>query len=105
MKNVRTYDDIAFLIDVSGGYPGLKEWVQQVVSRWGLKLVGGTTGDPAESTLMFMVLIYRNAFRYFKMGYASAQAVVLFVVVLAVTLVIFRTARLWVFSETDEKAA
>ncbi len=68
-------------------------------------VVGGTTGDPVESTLMFMVLIYRNAFRYFKMGYASAQAVALFVVVLAVTLVIFRTARLWVFSETDEQAA
>jgi multiple sugar transport system permease protein len=68
-------------------------------------VVGGTTGDPVESTLMFMVLIYRNAFRYFKMGYASAQAVVLFVVVLTVTLVIFRTARVWVFSETDEQAA
>jgi multiple sugar transport system permease protein len=68
-------------------------------------VVGGTTGDPVESTLMFMVLIYRNAFRYFKMGYASAQAVVLFVVVLVVTLVIFRTARVWVFSETDEQAA
>ena len=68
-------------------------------------VVGGTTGDPVESTLMFMVLIYRNAFRYFKMGYASTQAVALFVVVLAVTLAIFRTARLWVFSETDDQAA
>lgn len=68
-------------------------------------VVGGTTGDPVESTLMFMVLIYRNAFRYFKMGYASAQAVALFVVVLVVTLAIFRTARVWVFSETDELAA
>ena len=68
-------------------------------------VVGTTTGNPSESTLMFMVLIYRNAFRYFKLGYASAQAVALFVVVLAVTLVIFRTARVWVFSETDEQAA
>ena len=68
-------------------------------------VVGGPNGDPVESTLMFMVLIYNNAFRYFKMGYASAQAVVLFAVVLVVTLVIFRTARVWVFSETDERAA
>ena len=68
-------------------------------------VVGGTTGDPVESTLMFMVLIYRNAFRYFKMGYASAQAVALFVVVLAVTLVIFRTAHVWVFSDTDDQTA
>ena len=68
-------------------------------------VVGGTTGEPVESTLMFMVLIYRNAFRYFKMGYASAQAVALFVVVLVVTLVIFRTSRVWVFSETNDLAA
>ena len=68
-------------------------------------VVGGPNGDPVASTLMFMVLIYNNAFRYFKMGYASAQAVVLFAVVLVVTLVIFRTARVWVFSETDEQAA
>jgi multiple sugar transport system permease protein len=67
-------------------------------------IVGGSSGNPVESTLMFMVVIYNNAFRYFKMGYASAQAVVLFLVVLAVTLVIFRTARVWVFSETDEQA-
>ncbi len=67
-------------------------------------VVGGTSGDPIESTLMFMVLIYRSAFRYFKMGYASAQAVVLFAAVLIVTVLIFRTARLWVFSESDEAA-
>ena len=45
-------------------------------------VIGGTTGEPLESTLMFMVLIYRNAFRYFSMGYASALSVVLFVAVL-----------------------
>jgi len=31
-------------------------------------VIGGTTGQPLESTLMFMILIYRNAFKYFKMG-------------------------------------
>ena len=41
-------------------------------------VVGGTTGEPVESTLMYVVLIYRNAFRYFAMGYASALSVVLF---------------------------
>jgi multiple sugar transport system permease protein len=43
-----------------------------------------------------MVLIYRNAFKYFKMGYASALAVVLFAVVLTLTLVIFRSSGRWV---------
>jgi multiple sugar transport system permease protein len=68
-------------------------------------VIGGTTGRPLESTLMYMVLIYRNAFRYFKMGYASALAVLLFVVVLIVTITIFRSARLWVFQEDEEQRA
>jgi multiple sugar transport system permease protein len=68
-------------------------------------VIGGTTGTPLESTLMYMVLIYRNAFRYFKMGYASALSVLLFLAVLIVTLTIFRSARLWVFQEEDEVKA
>lgn len=67
--------------------------------------VGGTTGDPLGSTLMFMVLIYRNAFQYFQMGYASALSVVLVVVVVAITAIIFRTSRAWVFYEGDRRGA
>ncbi len=62
-------------------------------------IVGGSTGDPAGSTLMFMVLIYNYAFKYFQMGYASALAVVLFLVALVLTLVIFRSSRAWVHYE------
>ncbi len=62
-------------------------------------VIGGTTGEPLESTLFYMVLIYRQAFRYFAMGYASALALVLFLVVLVVTLVIFRLSGRWVYYE------
>jgi multiple sugar transport system permease protein len=62
-------------------------------------VIGGPTGEPLESTLMFLVLIYRNAFRYFSMGYAAALSVVLFAVVLLLTLLIFRSARSWVHYE------
>ncbi|HEV8639008.1 MAG TPA: sugar ABC transporter permease [Chloroflexota bacterium] len=62
-------------------------------------VIGGTTGTPLESTLMFMVLIYRHAFKYFAMGYASALAVVLFLAVLVVTLIIFRSSGRWVHYE------
>lgn len=62
-------------------------------------IVGGVNGEPLGSTLMIMVLIYRNAFRYFAMGYAAAISVVLFVAVVAVTLLVFRTARSWVHYE------
>lgn len=62
-------------------------------------VIGNTTGEPLGSTLMLMVLIYQNAFRYFMMGYASAVAVVLFLLILLVTLVIFLFSRLWVHYE------
>jgi multiple sugar transport system permease protein len=66
-------------------------------------VTGGTTGKPLESTLMLMVHIYRNAFRYFAMGYASALAVLLFLAVLAVTWVIFQSARVWVYDAGGER--
>lgn len=64
-------------------------------------VIGGTTGKPQESLLMYMVHLYRTAFRYFNMGYASAMAVVLFVVILVATLLIFRSTRSWVFYESE----
>jgi multiple sugar transport system permease protein len=66
-------------------------------------IIGGTNGDPLDSTLMYMVLLYKNAFRYFNMGYASAMAVVLFAAVLLLTLVIFRTSRYWVYYEGNDQ--
>jgi multiple sugar transport system permease protein len=66
-------------------------------------VIGGQSGEPLESTLVFLVLIYRNAFRYFSMGYAAALSVLLFVVVLLLTLLIFRTARSWVHYEGGQR--
>lgn len=62
-------------------------------------IIGGTTGQPLESTLFYMTVIYRNAFRYFAMGYASAAAMVLFLAILIVTLFIFVTSGHWVYYE------
>ena len=66
-------------------------------------VVGGTTGKPAEATLMYVVVMYRAAFRYFNVGYAAAMATVLFVGVLLLTLLIFRTARSWVHYEGESR--
>jgi multiple sugar transport system permease protein len=66
-------------------------------------VIGGTTGRPQESLLMYMVHLYRTAFRYFNMGYASAMAVVLFIVILVATLLIFRSTRSWVFYESEAR--
>jgi multiple sugar transport system permease protein len=48
--------------------------------------------------------MYKQAFQYFSMGYASAMAWLLFMTTLIVTLVIFRTAHLWVFYAGGEQA-
>lgn len=66
-------------------------------------VIGGTTGAPAESTLMYMVVLYRAAFRYFNMGYAAAMATVLFIFVLLLMFLVFRTARSWVYYEGDSR--
>ena len=59
----------------------------------------GTAGGPLDSLLMYMVYLYTQAFRYFEMGYASAMAVVLFLVIMALTLLIFRSSGRWVYYE------
>lgn len=74
-------------------------WSFQVFTQ--ALVIGGTTGTPLESTLMVMVVIYRNAFRYFRMGYASALAFLLFVVIVIITALIFRSSSAWVYSESD----
>jgi multiple sugar transport system permease protein len=57
------------------------------------------TGNPARSTLFYNLYLYQNAFKYFHMGYASTMAWVLFVIVLVLTLLIFRSSDTWVFYE------
>ena len=56
-----------------------------------------TNGGPLDSTLFYVLYLYRKAFEHLQMGYASAMAWVLFLVVLACTLVIFLTSGKWVF--------
>jgi multiple sugar transport system permease protein len=60
-------------------------------------IMTGGTGFPGGSTLFYSIYLYKTAFQYFSMGYASAMAWLLFMATLAITLVIFRTSRLWVF--------
>ncbi|MCC6177489.1 MAG: sugar ABC transporter permease [Chloroflexi bacterium] len=53
----------------------------------------GSQGAPGNAVRVLVFDIYENAFRYFKMGYASAEAVVLFLIILVLTLVQFRLIR------------
>ena len=56
-----------------------------------------TDGGPGISTLVLSYSVYRYAFTYFRMGYASAQAWFLFLIIFALTILQWRLQRLWVF--------
>ena len=49
-----------------------------------------TNGGPQDSTLFYVLYLYRNGFQYLDMGYAAALAWVLFFIILALTLLVFR---------------
>ncbi len=56
-----------------------------------------TSGGPNFSTEFFSIYLYRNAFEYFKMGYASALSWVLFLIIMLFTVVTFRSSERWVY--------
>ena len=58
-----------------------------------------TNGGPANATLVYLLYLYRTAFEDFDMGYASALAWVLFLILLAITAVQLVLARRWVYYE------
>lgn len=62
-----------------------------------------TSGGPNNATLFYLLYLYRNAFEYGRMGYASALAWVLFVYILILTLILQRTSRAWVYYEADDR--
>lgn len=58
-----------------------------------------TSGGPANATLFYVLYLYYKAFQDLRMGYAAAMAWILFVIVLALTLVVFKTSGKWVYYE------
>ena len=61
----------------------------------------GGSGGPVRSTLFYNLYLFQNAFKFFDMGYASALAWILFMIVLLVTLLVFRSSPMWVFYEGE----
>jgi ABC-type sugar transport system permease subunit/ABC-type glycerol-3-phosphate transport system substrate-binding protein len=62
-----------------------------------------TGGGPVDSTLFYVLYLFRNAFEYFKMGYASAMAWILFVIVFILTMIQVKLAPRWVHYEAEVK--
>jgi len=63
-----------------------------------------TSGGPAYATLTIVLYIYEQAFNWFRMGYGSGLAWVLFAVLSAFTAFIFRSSTPWVYYESGGRA-
>jgi multiple sugar transport system permease protein len=62
-----------------------------------------TNGGPVGSTLFYMFYMFRTAFVDFRMGYASALAWVISIIIMACTFLVFRSSALWVYYESEGK--
>jgi multiple sugar transport system permease protein len=79
-----------FFLSVTGTIGALQNFDQVYVM---------TRGGPAYASATYMLYVYVSGFQYFEMGYASAMAWLLAVVVLAVTWLQFKVAKLWVHDD------
>ena len=66
-------------------------------------IISGGTGGPADSTLFYTLYLYIKGFAQFDMGYASAMAWVLVVVVGIITAILFKTSNAWVHYSGDNR--
>jgi len=66
-------------------------------------IVSGSTGGPSDSTLFYTLYLYQEAFTNFRMGYASAMAWVLLLIIATLTAINFLGSRYWVHYEDDGK--
>ncbi|BEL04451.1 sugar ABC transporter permease [Actinoplanes sichuanensis] len=78
------------------------EMIHAFQSFTGAFVVSGGRGGPSDSTLFYTLYLYDNAFSNFRMGYASAMAWALLLVIAAVTAVLFGTSRRWVYYAGDD---
>ena len=59
-----------------------------------------TQGGPNYASYFYIYYLFQNAFAYFRMGFASAQAWVLFVVIISLTVLAFWSQKHWVYYES-----
>lgn len=58
-----------------------------------------TNGGPVKSTFMYALYVYQNAFKRFKLGYAAANAWVMFLIILLLTGLVFFISKKWTYYE------
>lgn len=58
-----------------------------------------TEGGPNYATYFFNYFLYQEAFEFGRMGYASALAWILFIIILAMTMITFKNSKMWVYKD------
>lgn len=87
-------EDPSIALIVSSG-----AWVQTIEAFKAFTpafVISGGTGGPIDSTLFYTLYLYQEAFANFRMGYASALAWILVVIIAAFTALAFLSSRYWV---------
>lgn len=91
---------VIFFNLIMGIIGSFQYFTQVYVMTAGLMGGGQGTGGPEFSTLVFPLYLYQNAFLFFRMGYASAMAWIMFLIVAIILVFVFKTSS-WVHYEKD----
>lgn len=62
-----------------------------------------TQGGPGDASLFYVLYLYRNAFQFNKMGYASALSWLLFIMIMLATIFVLKSSKKWVYYEAEVK--
>lgn len=87
---------VIFFNTIMGLIGGLQTFSQVFVMTSG-------SGGPDGASMMIVMHLYNNAFKYFKMGYASGIAWILFAMIMLLTLFVFKSSTTWVYYESEVK--
>lgn len=83
---------VVFFNMIMGIISGLQIFMQPFVM---------TEGGPANATYVYGLHLYKSAFLYYRFGYASALAWILFAGIMVLTVIIFASSKLWVYYRED----
>ena len=59
-------------------------------------------GGPNDSALFYVLHLYKEAIEQYNLGYGSAMAWILFVIILIFTLLVFKSSPMWVYYEGEK---
>jgi len=77
------------------------QMIEAFKSFSGAFIISGGTGAPLDSLLFYTVYLFNEAFSFLRMGYASALAWVLLIIIAAFTAIAFWTSKYWVHYESQ----